>query len=203
LTETKKDETLVILKNVTISYPHIDKAQPGQKPDDKPKFSGAFVVTAEQQKDPASGYQAAVAAAKAAAVEKFGAKAPAIPIVGGKGAAIRNDTAGKGYPEGSVIINARNESQPGVVYAWPEPGTNKPAKMPQDKIKEELYPGAIVNVQLRLYGYDKGVNKGVAASLQNIQKIADGPRLDNRQAATEAFDADLSQTPAELKELVG
>lgn len=197
---TEKAETLVILERVILSYPHLDKPQTNQNdPNAVPKYSGAFVVTPEQQKTP--WYQAAVAAAKQAAADKFGSKAPTIAIIGGKGAAIRNDTAGKGYPEGSVIINGRNESKPGAVYAW-KGADGKAARIPEDKIKEELFPGAIVNVQLRFYGYDKGVNKGVAASLQNIQLVEAGPRLDNRQAAEDAF-VPLSDAPAGLEELVG
>jgi hypothetical protein len=204
MAEATKDETLVILKGVTLSFPHLDVAQPGQKPEDKAKFSGAFVVTPEVQKTPE--YPAAIAAAKAAAVAKFANKAGAIPILGGKGAAIRTDMTGKGYPEGSVVINARNESQPGIVYSTPDPkNPSKPAKVPQDKIKELFYPGVKVNVQLRFYGYDKGVNKGVAASLQNIQLVGGGERLDNRQAAEDvaAFAESMNATPAGLEELVG
>lgn len=197
---TATDTTLVTLQNVQLSYPWLDKAQPAQDPTQKPKYSGTFVITAEQQKTP--WYQAAVAAAKQAAQDKFGTKAASIPIIGGKNSAIRNDTAGKGYPEGAVTISARNEQQPGIVYPWPETGGTKPAKMPQDKIKETMYPGVLVNVQLRAYGYDKGVNKGVAFSLQNIQYVKDGPRLDGRQAAEDAF-APLSEAPADISSLVG
>jgi hypothetical protein len=196
--------TTVILKGVILSFPHIATAQPVQKEGDTPKFSGAFVITPEVQKTPE--YAAIIAAAKAAAVKKFGDKAPTIPIVGGKGAAIRNDMLGKGYPEGSVVINARNESQPGVVYSTPDPKNPKqPARVPQDKIKETFYPGAIVNVQVQAYGYNHPVNKGVTFGLQNIQFVGEGTRLDNRQNAEDVaeFAAAMNTAPAGMEDLIG
>jgi hypothetical protein len=198
--------TTVILKGVILSFPHLDTPQANQDPNStsKPKYSGAFVITPEVQKTPE--FAAAVAAARAAAVKKFGDKAPSIPIIGGKGAAIRNDTAGKGYPEGSFVINARNESQPGVVYSTPDSKNPKqPARVPQDKIKETFFPGAIVNVQVQAYGYNHSVNKGVTFGLQNIQFVAEGSRLDNRQNAEDVaeFAASMNTTPAGLESLVG
>ncbi|MDQ3222323.1 MAG: DUF2815 family protein [Gemmatimonadota bacterium] len=197
-----KDATLVITPKATLSFPHIAKAQPGLKADDKPKFSGVFVFAPGTDLKPL--YEAAAAAANA----KWPGKAPAMVTTGGKNSTFRNDVvdpaSGKRkYVDGSIYISARSEQKPGTVYLHAGPDGKKPAVIPAEKITEELYAGAQVRVQLRAFAYDKGVNKGIGWALNNIQKLGDGPRLDSRQAADEAFDADLNATPAGLEELVG
>lgn len=205
MAEATEVPTTVILKGVILSFPHLAQAQKPKKDTDTPKYSGALVITPEVQKTPA--WAAAVAAAKQAAKNKFDSKAPTIPIIGGKGAAIRNDVwERQGYPEGSLVINARNTSQPGLVYSTPDPkDPKKPARVPQDKIKETFFPGAIVNVQVQAYGFNHDMNKGVTWGLQNIQFVAEGPRLDNRQSAEDVaeFAASMNETPAGLEEFVG
>jgi hypothetical protein len=59
-----------------------------------------------------------------------------------------------------------------------------------------------VRAQLRAFSYDSNGNKGVSFALNNIQKLGDGERLDNRQAATDAFEADLSAAPADISALL-
>lgn len=201
MTDTPKDVTLVITPKATLSYPHIAKAQPGQKEGDKPKFSSVFVFA------PNSDLKSLYAAAAAAANEKWPGKAAAMVTTGGKNSTFRNDvidpSSGKRkYPDGCIYISARSDNKPGVVYLHAGADGKTPAVIPDDKIAEELYAGAQVRAQLRAFAYDKGVNKGIGWAFNNIQKLGDGDRLDNRQAATEAFDADLNAVPAELSGLV-
>jgi hypothetical protein len=44
--------------------------------------------------------------------------------------------------------------------------------------EEEVYSGCYANVQIYLTTFTKGGNKGLSAILQGVQKIEDGPRLD-------------------------
>lgn len=188
--------TKVILRNVTLSYPHLHQPQPG-KNGGKPKYSGAFLATADN---------ASLKEAEAAAVEAAEAKYP------GKGAEMlrtgklrspfRKDWLAKGYPEGTIYINARSEQKPGCVYAWADPNTKRPAVIPDDKVREELYAGAKVNVSLAAFTYDTDGNRGVSFALNNVQKIGDGERLDGRVSAENEFEADLSAKPADLESLI-
>jgi hypothetical protein len=102
--------------------------------------------------------QALQTAAIAAAVEKFG-NSFVHPVSGAPLTAadairegvirspFRRDVAAKGYPAGSIFINARTEQQPGCVYPYKEPGSDKPAKIPVEKIREVLYAGAQVRAR--------------------------------------------------------
>jgi hypothetical protein len=193
---TTADTTLVMTPVATLSYPHIHEPQPPQPGSTaKPKYSAVFVFPA------GTDLSALKAAALAAATEKWGAKGAARVTVGGKGSTFRSDVEGK-YPEGSIYISARSEQKPGAVYRWAGPDGKKPATIENEKLKDVLYPGAQVRGQLRAFAYDKAGNIGVSFALNNIQKMGEGERLDNRQDAADAFDADLSAVPADLKELM-
>lgn len=184
----------IILKNVVLSYPHLDKPQPPMNEGDTPKHSAVFVFGKTEM-------ELVRAAAQAAANEKWGAKGVKMVTLGGKGSTIRNDTEGK-YPEGSFYISARNVDQPGLVYRHAGPDGKKPALVEPEKIKLVFYPGARVNVSLTAFAYEYKVNKGVGFALNSIQKWADDIRLDGRVAAEDTFEADMNETPAELTGLV-
>lgn len=193
--------TKVIAGPATLSYPHLHQPQPG-KNGAKPKYSGAFVFDSKNPK---------LVELQAAAVEAAEAKYP------GKGAEMlrtgklkspfRTDAEAKGYPAGSVYINARSEQKPQCVYAWPDPTTPpgvkpKPAVIPDDKIRDELYAGAQVNASFAAFTYDTDGNRGVSFALNNVQKIGEGVRLDGRKNAEDEFDVDLSAKPADLESLI-
>lgn len=193
--------TKVIARGATLSYPHLHQPQPGRN-GGKPKYSGAFVFAPDNK---------SLAELEAAAIEAAEAKYP------GKGAEMlrtgklrspfRKDAEAKDYPVGSIFINARSEQKPQCVYSWPAPGTPvgekpKPAQIPDDKIRDELYAGAQVNVSLAAFTYDTDGNKGVSFALNNVQKTGEGARLDGRKAAEDEFEADLSAKPADLESLI-
>lgn len=195
---TTKDVTLIITKPAILSYPHLAAPQKTRKPTDTPKYGATFVFAAGTD----------LAEMQAAVLEAGATKFPGIKNLveaftsGILKSPFRKDAVAKGYAEGSIFINARSERQPGCVYLHAEPGTDKPAKVPQDKIIEVFYPGAIVLGQLRAFGYDSEGNKGVSFALNNIQKFADAARIDNRVSAEDAFKADLSTAPASLNSLL-
>lgn len=210
---TKSPITKVITSACTLSYPHLDKPQPAQE-GQKAKYSGAFVFTPAQQSttEGKATIAALQAAAIAAATDKFGAtwKLPNGTVIsiadamreGVIASPFRKDALAKGYEDGSIFLNARTEQQPGTVYSYKETGSEKPAKIPQEKIRDELYAGAQVRVSLTAFGYNTNGKKGVSFALNNVQKVGEGDRLDSRVKAEDEFTADLSQAPADLGSLI-
>ncbi len=192
---SKSATTKVITGPATLSYPHLDKAQKAQKEGDKEKFTATLVFA------PSVNLDALYAAANEAAEDRFGSKGPAMLKSGALRSPFRTDATAKGYPEGSVFINTRSDRQPGMVYLHAGPDGKSPAVIEQKDILEALYPGAQVRASVVAFAYDTGTNKGVSFALNNIQKLADGTRLDNRVAATDEFDADLNAAPASLEGL--
>lgn len=54
---------------------------------------------------------------------------------------------------------------------------------------EEVYSGCYCNVSVNFYGFNRDVNKGIAAGLNNIQKVRDGERLAGGSTADDDFEA--------------
>lgn len=184
--------TKVITPQAVLSYPHLFEPTlpPGAT---EPVYSCALVF--EKGTDLAELKKAALAAA----TEKFGAKAESLIRDGKLRLPFRTDTEDKGYPEGAVFMNVKNKSKPGIVSTYPG-ADGKPTTIDDPA---QVYAGCKVRASLRAYAYDVSGNKGVAFSLGNLQKLADGERLDGRVKAQDEFDADLSAKPADLDDLLG
>ena len=195
----------IITPVATLSYPHFDTPQASNQAGKKDKYSGTFVFAGKGE------LAAMEAAAREVAIEALGEKkGKTFPLFGGKGSAFRTDL-GEKYPTiaDAVVVSARSDKQPGLVHRHADPATiteanpkGKPAKVAQDDIEEVVYPGAKVKGQLKPFWYDKEGNRGIGWALNNVQKWMDGERLDSRVAAEDAFDADMSETPAELNDVV-
>lgn len=90
----------------------------------------------------------------------------------------------EGYGEGTRFANITTKMRPGVIDA----SKNKIA--PEEGNADDIYPGCYCRATVTVYSYDnKG--KGVALGLMNVQKVADGERLDSRTDAADDFDDDI------------
>lgn len=189
----------------TLSYPHLDKPQASNKEGQKDKRSATFVFPK------GTDLSTMEAAAREVAIEALGEKkGKTFSLYGGKGAAFRTDNADK-YPKikDAITVSARTDRTVGLVYRHADPATitaenpkGKPAKVAQEDIEEVFYPGAMVKGHVKPYWYNKEGNSGIGWALNNVQKWAEGERLDSRIAAEDAFDADMSETPEDISDLV-
>jgi hypothetical protein len=83
----------------------------------------------------------------------------------------------QGYGEGKFFANLSSKMKPGLIDRDRCPILNS----------DDFYPGCYARATITAYSYDnKG--KGVAFGLQNLQKVADGERLDSRTDASDDFD---------------
>ena len=168
----------VITPEAIISYPHVFEPQtpPGAS---EPVYSCCLVFP------DGTDMSELKATAAAVAKEKWGDKTKSLMEGGKIRMPFRNDGEEKGYPEGSIFMNVKAKQAPGVVSKFA--GENgKPAPITDPK---EIYPGAKVRASLRAYAYSVNGNNGVAFSLGNLQKVADGPRMDGRLSAADEFTA--------------
>lgn len=180
----------------TLSYPHIAKPQAAEE--GKVAKYSATVIFGETQPDgkktDLTGLQAAAIAAAEAAYPGKGAE---MLRKGQLKSPFRTDCEAKGYKNCIAFINGRTEKQPGAVFSYADETTGKPKAIPLDKIETELYPGAQVRVSVNAFAYNQSGNKGVSFALNNIQKVADGERIDGRAKAEDEFASDLSQAPVQ------
>lgn len=91
----------------------------------------------------------------------------------------------EGYGEGTMFANLTTKNRPGVIAVDGETKIG-----PEHGNAEEIYPGCYARATVTVYSFsNKG--KGIALGLRNVQKIKDGPRIDNRTDAEDDFDEDV------------
>ena len=122
-------------------------------------------------------WDAILAAADTVSVDKFKRKLATLPGNFKKPIRDGEEKAGMtGFGAGMVFSNLSSKMRPGLIGLDGTPITNP----------EDFYPGCYARATISCYGYDN-VGKGVAFGLQNLQKIKDGERLDNRTDPTVDF----------------
>lgn len=80
----------------------------------------------------------------------------------------------------SLFINANTTAAPGIVDADCQPIINR----------SEVYSGVYGRASISFYAFNTSENKGIACSLNNLQKIRDGEPLGGRSSAEEDFATD-------------
>ena len=80
----------------------------------------------------------------------------------------------------SWFVNANSTTKPGVVDADCQPILDT----------SELYSGIIGRASINFYAFNSNGNKGIAAGLNNLQKLSDGTPLGGHSRAEDDF-ADL------------
>jgi len=204
--------TKLITPVAILSYPWLAEPQAPQDEGGKAMYSAALIFDpAVMARYPQFGpsLRPLQEAAKEAMTDYFGDKLPGLLKSSAFKTGFRDDWEEKGYPSGSIYINARNERQPGAVYLFPNRlgktdanGRLLPEQIAPADVEEALYPGAYVRASVRAFGFDKKGNKGVGWALNNLQLVnGSTPRLDSRRAAEDDFDADASAVPMSLDDV--
>lgn len=99
----------------------------------------------------------------------------------------------EGYGAGTKFASLTTKMRPGVV-------DKDKAPIPVEALKEAIYPGCYCRATVTTYSYDRNGGKGVALGLMNVQKVADGGRLDSRTDAAEDFEDDVDSAFLEQDE---
>lgn len=169
---------VLITPVATASFPYIFK--PGVDDYGVEKYSVTLVF------DPGAEVKPLKEAALRAAKKKWGAEAVEMIRAGELHMPFRTDGRKKGYPDGSVFITPTSLRPPGVVSIMPDED-GLPARITNPA---EIYPGVRIRASVQAFSYVKKGKKGVAFGLRNIQKVADGERLDGGVDPRYEFEAD-------------
>lgn len=156
------------------SYAFVWKPQPSMTAGQEPKFGLTLVVSKKADLTPLKD------ACNAAAVKKFGDKALKLIKIGKIKLPFRDGDEEREDDDlytGKIFFAAKSNQQPRVVDEDLQPITDQ----------FEFYSGCKCRISVWPYGYDVNGNKGVAFSLNNVQKLADGERLSGRQAPEDEF----------------
>ena len=175
-----RTDTQVITGTVRLSYLNIWKPR-AMAEGQEAKYSACLLIP-KSDKDTIAKIKAACEAARIASAPIFNGKVPdklKLPLHDGDG---EMPNGGEYGPEakGMYVLNCSSKSQPGIVDRRVNPILDQ----------TELYSGCWGKVDLNFYCYNVNGNKGIAAGLNNIQKIRDDEPLGGRQNAKDVFTAE-------------
>lgn len=150
------------------------------KPDDKGKikFSTVLLIPKDDEKTLAkinSAVKAAIEEGKSKLANSKGVvpKTIKLPLRD----ADEEDVDDVNY-EGMMFFNATSTRKPQIVDRRVQPILDQ----------EEVYSGCYCNVSVNFYAFSVDGNKGIAAGLNNIQKVKDGEHLAGGSSAEDDFE---------------
>lgn len=171
----KNLQTKVVTGEVRFSYLHVFEPHAVEEGQEK-KYSVSILIP-KDDKETLARIKKAIENAIDASLPKWGGKKPAnlkMPLRDG-------DTDRPDNPEyhGHYFINANSTFKPGVVDAQLNPIIDS----------TELYSGCYGRASINFYGYNVSGNRGIAAGLNNLQKLRDGETLGGRARPEDEFEA--------------
>lgn len=205
---TKASSGLLTTPPGILSFPDLAKAR-AVKEGDPPKFAATIIF--HEDTDISDLKAEALAVMAEAFFGEDEAKAKKAIKTGGVKWPFRRDLSSKpGYEERAgeggtyIIARANEDNRPGVVFAYADPDTGKPARVPEDQVKAQAYPGTNVRLLLQAYSWTHPQGgKGVSFGLAGVQLLGGGERFDGRISPEDAFEADDSATAADFEGLPG
>lgn len=170
--------TKVITGLVRFSYAHLFEPAAVDEGGDK-KYSVAIIIS-KSDKDCIARIKAAIEAAKEQGKSsKFGGKIPAnlkMPLRDGDAERPEDEAYANAF-----FINCTSKQKPGLI------DRDKNAILDQ----ADLYSGCYGRVSINFFPFDAKGNKGIAAGLNNVQKLKDGEPLGGRSSAEDDFADDV------------
>lgn len=166
--------TKVTTGKVRLSYAHL--FEPHAIEGNEPKYSVSVIIP-KSDKETLQAIKDAVNEAKEQGKAKFGGKIPPnlkTPLRDGDSER-PDDEAYKN----SYFLNASSKNKPGIV--------DKSRTAIYDAT--EVYSGCYARLTLNFYPFSASGNKGIAAGLGNVQKLAEGEPLGGFTRAEDDFDA--------------
>ena len=178
--------TKVRIGEVRLSYCHLFQPEAVADGGEK-KYSVSIIIPKSNTKLGAE-IKAAIEAAAAAGLAKFGGRRPAnlkTPLRDGDLERADDDAYADAW-----FINASSKGKPGVVKVMNVQGEKKLVEVTNE---EEVYSGCYGYVSVNFFAFNNAGNKGVAAGLNNVLKTKDGDYLGGRSSAQSEFGDDLDK----------
>lgn len=161
-------------KGIRFSYAHVFEPVAIEEGQQK-KYSVSLIIPKSDKETLKKVEQAIKNAAEIGKASKFGGKLPAnlkTPLRDGDEERPDDDAY-----ENAMFITANTTTKPGVVDADLNPIIDP----------DEFYSGCYGRASVNFYAFNVSGNKGVAAGLNNLQKLEDGERLSGGSSAADDF----------------
>ncbi|MBS1988734.1 DUF2815 family protein [Candidatus Dependentiae bacterium] len=176
-TQTTPAPTKVITGKVRFSYLHVFEPKAIDGSSDA-KYSVSLIIP-KSDTETIEKVKAAIKSATEAGKATFGNKIPAnlkTPLRDGD----EERPDDPAYKD-AYFINANSKNKPGLVDKDRQPIIDK----------DEMYSGCYGRASVNFYAYNTNGNKGIAAGLNHLQKLADGEPLGNITRAEDDFADDF------------
>jgi hypothetical protein len=167
----KSVKTKFVTGKVRFSYAHV--FQPAETPNGNMQYSVSILIP-KTDKDTVARFNKAFEDTKAANASVWGGTVPKMLKGGLRDGDVEKDDA---TYAGHYFINANSREKPGVVDADLNPIMDP----------SEFYSGCYGRASITLYAYDTSGSKGIAAGLNNVQKLEDGQKLGGATSAAADF----------------
>ena len=166
----KSDPTVLVLRNVRLSYPHLDEPYAGENDDGNAvaKYT-AKLITCPKDPEFKGNIKRVKAAVEAALEEKFGSNPP--KIAKDRRFYVKIDGDMDGYEDfiGCYRFGGNSKTRPTLVSRFRDPKTGKPQMVAEEDIADVFYPGCRVNAVLKVWCQSNKFGKRINAFLDAVQ----------------------------------
>ena len=176
---SKSNNPLKVVTGVNTRWSYVNAWEPKSINGGAPKYSVSLIIPKSDTKTVAK-IKAAIEAAYREGEAKLKGNSRSVPSMDAIKLPLRDGD--KERPDdpayaNSYFMNANSNTAPGIVDADCQPILER----------SEVYSGVYGRASVNFYAFNSNGNRGIACSLNNLQKIRDGEHLGGKSSAEEDF----------------
>ena len=179
---SKNSNPMKVVTGVNTRWSYVNAWEPKSINGGTPKFSVSLIIPKSDTKTVAK-IKAAIEAAYKEGEAKLKGNSRTVPALSAIKTPLRDGDAERpddpAYAN-SYFMNANSNTAPGIVDADCQPILER----------SEVYSGVYGRASVNFYAFNSNGNRGIACSLNNLQKIRDGEHLGGKSSAEDDFATD-------------
>lgn len=176
---SKNSNPMKVVTGVNTRWSYVNAWEPKSINGGTPKFSVSLIIPKSDTKTVAK-IEAAIEAAYKEGEAKLKGNSRTVPALSAIKTPLRDGDAERpddpAYAN-SYFMNANSNTAPGIVDADCQPILDR----------SEVYSGVYGRASVNFYAFNSNGNRGIACSLNNLQKIRDGEHLGGKSSAEDDF----------------
>ena len=179
---SKNSNPMKVVTGVNTRWSYVNAWEPKSINGGTPKFSVSLIIPKSDTKTVAK-IKAAIEAAYKEGEAKLKGNSRTVPALSAIKTPLRDGDAERPDDPASAnsyFMNANSNPAPGIVDADCQPILDR----------SEVYSGVYGRASVNFYAFNSNGNRGIACSLNNLQKIRDGEHLGGKTSAEDAFATD-------------
>ena len=179
---SKNSNPMKVVTGVNTRWSYVNAWEPKSINGGTPKFSVSLIIPKSDTKTVAK-IKDAIEAAYKEGEAKLKGNSRTVPALSAIKTPLRDGDAERpddpAYAN-SYFMNANSNTAPGIVDADCQPILDR----------SEVYSGVYGRASVNFYAFNSNGNRGIACSLNNLQKIRDGEHLGGKSSAEDDFATD-------------